>query len=123
MKYTGHLYKWEKSFGHVRHHWELRSKHGGVHFHVSEVEGYSTTAGLEFHSIYPRGDDAPSHVNCPITGGRCWHDGTSLYATETLWPMIKHDLATGNHDAIFKLLEHESRRLEECAPDHKPSTD
>lgn len=120
MKYKGHMYKWEKPFGHVRHHWELRSQHGGVHFHVSIVENYDDSAGLELHSIYPQGDDAPDHINCPITGGRCWHDGTSLYATETLWPMIKHDLSKGDHEAIFRLLEREAKRLEEYSPNYQP---
>jgi hypothetical protein len=120
MKYTGHLYKYEKPFGYPRHHWELRSQHGGVHFHVSVVKDYDPSAGLELHSIYPKNDDAPDHINCPITGGRCWHDGTSLYAMETLWPMIKVYLEKGDHDSIFQILEHEAKRLEEYSPNYKP---
>jgi hypothetical protein len=115
MKYAGHLYKWSKPFNHVNHHWELRSVHGAVHFHVS-----GDHAGLEMHSIYPHGDDAPHHVNCPLTGGRCWHDGTSLYATETLWPMIQPYLKSGEHEKIFSILETEAERLAEYAPNYQP---
>ena len=119
MKYNGHRYEWSKDFGHVHHRWEMKSQHGAVHFHITMVEGYERTAGLELHSVYPRGEDAPDHVNCPLTGGRCWHDGTSLYATESLWPMIEPYLKRGEHEPIFKILENEAKRLEEYAPDFK----
>jgi hypothetical protein len=119
-EFNGHLYKWSKPFGSVNHHWELRSAHGGVHFHVTLSEKYAACAGLELHSVYPRGTDAPDHIDCPVTGGRCWHDGTSLYATETLWPMVETYLKGGNHEAIFRMLEEEARKLEEYAP--KPAS-
>ena len=107
MKYLGHRYEYTNGFGYPRHHWELRSAHGAIHFHISIVNTHPPSAGLEFHSIYPRGDDAPDHVNCPLTGGRCWHDGTSLYATDTLWPIIKVYLSKGDHESVFRILEHE----------------
>lgn len=75
--------------------------------------------GLELHSIYPKGDDAPDHIDCPLTGGRCWHDGTSLYASETLWPHIQPYLRDGDHETIFKILEREAKKLEEYAPNYK----
>lgn len=106
-RFRGHKYTWSKPFGSVRHHWELRSAKGGVHFQASLTEGYGPSCGIEFHSASPRGDDAPDHIDCPITGGRCWHDGTSLYATEHLWPMIESYLKYGEHDQIFRILEHE----------------
>lgn len=115
MKYAGHLYKWSKPFNSIYHHWELRTVHGGIHFHVS-IHNESVTAGLEFHSIYPQGDNAPSHIDCPITGGRCWHDGTSLYAMETLWPLVEPYLRHGDHETIFQILEGEAKRLQEYSP-------
>jgi hypothetical protein len=36
--------------------------------------------GIEMHStkqLYGW-DEGPSHEDCTITGGKCWHDGTSL---------------------------------------------
>jgi len=38
----------------------------------------------------------------------CWHDGTSLYATEHLWPIIEAYLRSGEHERIFLFLEHEA---------------
>jgi hypothetical protein len=113
--FKGHTYTWSRPYGDetVHHRWELRSAYGGVHFHVSVSSRYEPTAGLEFHYLRPISgkDDAPDHVNCPLTGGRCWHDGTSLYATETLWPQIKAYLKGGEHDLIFRVLEREALRL------------
>lgn len=115
-RFNGHKYTWTKPFGSVRHHWELRSAKGGVHFHVSLTDGYGASCGLEFHSLSPRGDDAPDHIDCPITGGRCWHDGTSLYATDHLWPLIEGYLKRGEHDQIFRILEreHDDRLSPRC---------
>ena len=53
-------------------------------------------------------DDAPSHLSCWLLKGNCWHDGTSLYAIETLWPMIKPLLAASDHEQIFRTLETEA---------------
>lgn len=105
MRFRDHKYTWSKPFGSVRHNWELRSQRGGIHFHVSLTDGYGPSCGLEFHSVEPKGDDAPDHTNCPITGGRCWHDGTSLYAEESIWPLVQSYLRTGDHAQIFGLLE------------------
>lgn len=107
-KYRHHKYTWIKQFNSVRHNWEFVGPRGGVNFHVSITDGYGETAGLEFHHF--SGDGAPDHVNCPLTGGHCWHDGTSLYASETLWPMIKPILQSGDHETIFRFLEQEADR-------------
>lgn len=113
MKYRHHKYTWTKPFGNVYHQWELVGPVGAVHFHVciSEKNDWPPSCGLEFHHTEACGwhtDEAPHHLNCPLTGGRCWHDGTSLYATETLWPRIKDWLNAGDHEAIFRLLEREA---------------
>lgn len=110
-RYRHHKYTWSKPFGSARHWWEFVGPDGAIHFHVSLTDGYGPSCGLEIHRTtpaeYQRGD-APSHVDCPLTGGRCWHDGTSLYASETLWPMIEPMLRSGDHDAIFRVLEGEA---------------
>src|SRR5438046_10337499 len=103
MKYRNHTYTWSKPYGNPRHRWSLILKEGAIDFHISLVPGYETTAGLEFHHI--EGSGAPNHIDCPLTGGRCWHDGTSLYAIETLWPIIEPKLERNDHKGIFKALE------------------
>jgi hypothetical protein len=109
-RFRHHKYTWSKPFGSVRHNWELVGPEGAVHFHVTETEKFGDSCGLEFHHGLRAGwykDRAPDHINCPLTGGPCWHDGTSLYASETLWPMIKPMLRGHEHDAIFRCLEGE----------------
>lgn len=110
-KYRHHKYKWEKPFGNAKHQWSFVGPFGGVHFHVSENRQYGDSAGLEFHhnrACHYRADEAPDHPTCWLTGEPCWHDGTSLHATETLWPIISAMLKSGDHDAIFRVLEREA---------------
>lgn len=111
-KFNHHKYTWQQPFTSVRHNWSLVGPKGAVNFHVSimDDEKYPPTAGLEFHHLddhpYAQGK-APHHLDCPLTGGRCWHDGTSLYATEHLWPLIEGYLRCGEHKQIFDILERE----------------
>lgn len=110
-RFNGHRYEYRVApWGNVTHHWELRGPEGGIHFHaiVSPTSAYGPSCGLEVHRCEPadyQKGDAPHHINCPVTGGRCWHDGTSLYATETLWPMFESWLKNGDHPMIFLRLE------------------
>lgn len=76
-------------------------------------DGREASCGLEIH--YAAGHvpeyldgNAPTNTDCWLIGGRCWHDGTSLYATESLWPMIESWLRIGDHEAIFRCLEREA---------------
>jgi hypothetical protein len=116
MKFANHKYTWSKPFSSVRHEWSLCGPIAAVHFHVSVSAEHGDTAGLEIHYFEApeyMADRAPSHIDCAYTGGRCWHDGTSLYAMETLWPMIEPMLRSGDHEIIFHLLEDElSRRMD-----------
>ncbi len=110
IEFRHHKYIWTRPFGGARHHWELVGPHGGIHFHVSVSKEYGDSCGLEYHHAEPVGPykhTAPHHKDCPVIGGNCWHDGTSLYASETLWPLISSFLRDGNHDAVFRLLEQE----------------
>lgn len=110
MKFKHHKYTWSKPWGDVRHNWELVGPNGAIHFAVtmSDPKYGGPSAGLEFHSL--SGEGAPHHVNCPLTGGRCWHDGTSLYASESVWPGVEPMLRHGDHDGIFRLIEWEYER-------------
>jgi len=113
-KYKHHTYTWSRPFREQHHVWELVGPKGALHFHVTMLdEPYGPSAGLEIHHREPpehmRGE-APNQLKCRLTSGWCWHDGTSLYATETLWPMVKGFLARGDHEAIFRILEGEATR-------------
>lgn len=77
------------------------------------------SAGLEFHHREPiTPGDPPNQLQCHLTGGWCWHDGTSLYAQEHVWPAVEGYLLRGNHEGIFGLLEYElTRHFERLAED------
>ena len=110
LKFSEEEYIYKKPFNHPRHWWQTVGPKGAVHFHASIVDGYPPSCGLEIHYCEPpayMADSAPSHLNCPLTGGRCWHDGTSLYAVETLWPRISDYLKIGDHESVFKILRNE----------------
>lgn len=110
MDFKHHKYTLHYSFGWMRHDWRLVGPNGGINFHIqiADEERYEPSAGLEFHHL--SGEGAPDHVDCELTGGRCWHDGTSLYATESVWPQVKAHLAANDHKSIFKTLEFEYKR-------------
>lgn len=109
MKFNNKKYTYSKPFSSVNHRWEIVGPKCAIHFNVSLYEE-TPACGLEFHYFEPPDymkDYAPSHIDCVLTGGKCWHDGTSLYASETLWPLVQPYLKYGEHEAIFKILEME----------------
>lgn len=107
MKFRHHKYTWARPFGSVYHTWELVGPNGAIHFRaiMSDPQYSGPSCGLEFHHL--SGDGAPDHLDCKLTGGRCWHDGTSLYAQEQVWPMVEPMLRAGDHEGIFRVLESE----------------
>lgn len=128
-RFRHHKYTYSRPFGSPRHMWELLGPLGGIQFTASFYDNTSEpSCGLEFHhtraSKY-RCDAAPDHIKCFLTGEPCWHDGTSLYASETVWPQIASQLHSGDHDAIFRNLEWEYdrhfNRLSEDAEDPRES--
>ena len=125
-KYSRHKYTWERPFTSVRHDWSFVTADGGLNFHVSLTPGYGDTAGLEFHHTEAARyapNDAPDHIDCPLTGGRCWHDGTSLYADEYVWPVVQERLRAGDHESIFAILEHEWEIHRAHYTEHAPVDD
>ena len=119
VNYREHKYTWMKPFGSVRHSWELIGRWGGIHFHVSLTPNFPPSCGLEVHNRQPaayQNDDPPSQQQCWLLKCPCWHDGTSLYASETIWPIIEPMLRDGDHESIFRFLEREAdSRFEEFA--------
>lgn len=112
LRFTAHKYCYTHPFASDAHHWELRGPRGAIHFHVNlynDPRYNGPSCGLEYHHAFDPtgGQEAPHHVNCSLTGGRCWHEGTSLYATEHLWPRIEPFLRDGSHQQIFRILEKE----------------
>lgn len=109
-KFRNHRYEYTIPFGSPRHRWQFIGPLGGISFHVSIVGEYPALAGLEFHHSERcnyRLDEAPDFISCPVIGGPCRHDGTSLYASERLWPLVEPLVKIGAHDQIFNILEGE----------------
>lgn len=83
---------------------------GAVDFHFSAGmrPGDPVCAGLEIHSRTPmewQTGQAPRSDRCWLLDGPCWCDGTSLYATEHLYPLFQ---ALGV-DGFWIVLEREYR--------------
>lgn len=76
------------------HFWTLTGPLGGVHIWARPVLGAPEkyVGGVEVHyphPVYPwDSEDKPHHENCWLLGGPCWHDGTSLYFSERIAPML-----------------------------------
>ena len=112
-KFNHQKYTYQNSFGYAKHMWQVVGPVGAVHFHASvppAERSHEPSCGLEFHHSARSGrypNEAPHHLDCPVLGEPCWHDGTSLYAMESLWPMIESYLRTGDHEQVFRILESE----------------
>lgn len=96
---TDHRYTYTmtvRPWGSIEHVYLIVSRHGAIHFWVTEYTAKTgpcsntePSGGLEAHYRQPPGymaDKAPSHDECFALKAPCWHDGTSLYASETLIP-------------------------------------
>lgn len=120
MKYR-FKYEYTNGHGYPKHIWTCIGRHGAMHFHVTDFgekgpdgqrrhERYS--GGLETHYRAPpdyMAEQVPSQDKCWLLGGPCWHDGTSLYASENLIPFWLFD--PHDHDRVFQRLarEYENR--------------
>ena len=90
--------------GSVEVRMQVCGEHGGVEFvfvchNKALLPGYEwdnhiDTYGVEYHwkrhnrPEYYQDTDKPHHTDCTVTGGECWHDGTSLWAKEHWLPML-----------------------------------
>jgi hypothetical protein len=94
-------------FGDKCHIWSVVGAAGGLHLHITEPKEDSQRrphGGFEIHRRKPYGDshDAPTHKDCWLVGGPCWHDGSSLWADEYWIPRWKND--PQDHDGMFERL-------------------
>lgn len=94
-----YTYKTTLFAGHWKHDYQLIGRHGGLNFHITDMgDEYAAkynvdrfSAGLEYHWRVPpdyMADKPPSHDRCWLLKCPCWHDGTSVYAQETLLPLF-----------------------------------
>ena len=102
----------------------VKDERGAIHFHfridqtpLFPEDGRFSCAGVETHYAsapdYMDGE-APSHENCWILGGPCWHDGTSLWASEHWLPHFR----TSGTDWVWAELER--RHKQEFYLEDKP---
>lgn len=94
------------------HHMAVVGALGAVHFHwtPTPIPGLNQPfySGLETHYVTPphyMRDEEASHDECWLLGAECWHDGTSLYASEVLIQRLLRD----GEDALWAVLEREYR--------------
>jgi len=95
-------YKREPAFrDEPMHNWWIKGPLGGVHIwaRLSKLDGWPTEwiGGVECHwaECPDNGTgwhkpDAPSHGDCWLLGGPCWHDGTSRYFSERIAPWLPY---------------------------------
>lgn len=103
-------YEYSSLYGRPHHVWTVVGRDGAVHLHVSDLgeqwssqHGQRYSGGLEVHYRHPQGDEAPSQEKCWLLGGPCWHDGTTMYAEETLIPLWQR--APHDHERMFGILQ------------------
>lgn len=115
-------YEYTRRFGKAYHNWIVVGARIGVNLHITDLgekdakefncDRYS--GGIEVHYRSPSDymkDDAPSHNHCWVLECPCWHDGSSMQATEfwvPFWLSNPHD-----HDRMFVALENRLRELDE----------
>lgn len=82
---------------HGRHIWTLKGPKGAIHIWAMEnseewvaIFGDRFSGGVERHSPTPvySFDTAPHQEHCWLLEGPCYHDGTSLYFSENIAPML-----------------------------------
>lgn len=101
--------EFRRSKMHGEMHYIVAGKDGSIDFHVftSDFMG-DRVGGVEFHHRHaPYYMDAtkPSHKSCwaMLDKGPCWHDGTSLWASEYWIPLLDN----AGEEAVFSALERE----------------
>ena len=111
-------YRYSAQFGTPTHLWTIIGRDGGLSLRIMEYKSDNPkySGGLEIHRRAPMAGDnsAPSFGACWLLQCPCWHDGTSLYVTETLIPLwLAYDR---DNDSMFRLMQHEyANRFEKAA--------
>ena len=100
---------------HGSHMWTLKGPKGAIHVWARENSpdwvakwGDRFIGGVERHSPNPvyEHDKEPNHEKCWLLGGPCWHDGTSLYFSENIEPMLGRGAPfnEGTHEYINSVM-------------------
>lgn len=92
------------------HRWYLDGRDGTVEIWARPYQGsdgdVAISCGAERHSAQPFKDTPPDHPQCYALGGRpCWHDGTSLWASENIEPLLLTGDLTSVTPVIFSMAE------------------
>lgn len=107
-------YTYENRLDNPEHLWTVVGAHAGLHLWIRDCKRYAKSedmrysGGLEIHYRYPpeyMENQPPSHDECFLLKAPCWHDGSSLQASEIWiprWLMDPHD-----HDRMFRGLCHD----------------
>lgn len=98
--------------GRVTHEWSLKNENGGIHVHCWIVD-YPGPAlgpsewlgGIECHwakkpPSYGDWFSSPSHEHCWLLEGPCWHDGSSLYFSERIAPLLPDPIYSKTPNAM-----------------------
>ncbi len=108
-------YEYSRRHGNPFHVWSLIGAHGGLHLHIGE---FAEDSGIEVHYRTPPDymeNQPPSDDHCWLLKTPCWHDGSSLQATEVWIPLWKS--LNGDHDAMFDALRQEAaQRFDQNEP-------
>lgn len=97
--------------------WIVVGKHGAIDFHCSHAHleisrKYGVTGGVEYHhrapASYMGADYSCTDDHCWVLGGKCWFDGTSLWASEHWIPMLR----SCGEDWVWRELETTYRQQE-----------
>lgn len=116
---------------HMRHghfHFAVVGEKGGIHFHFTVSEenlkmswgekSIFQSLGLETHyRVCPDcyvGREA-HHEDCWLIGGKCWHDGTSLWAHEYWMPRF----LDGGTDWLWPRLERQYHEVFDAREEEK----
>lgn len=104
-------YEMASPYSAMSHTWTLVGALGGVHLHISDNGeefgrrfGSRFSGGVEAHHRTPPPymvGQPPSHDECHVLKSPCWHDGSSLIASEKFIPLFENG---GSHQLIFNAL-------------------
>ncbi len=105
-------YVYHNPWGNPKHMWKVVLAGGGIHLYVADMgENYNPeygerySGGIEIHYRHPPSymdHEPPSHDECFLLKAPCWHDGSSLQASEYWIPLWLTD--PHNHERMFHLL-------------------
>jgi len=105
-------YEYSLRHGQPTHRWTLVGAAGAIRLHIKGPDNRFKPeyyGGLETHRKTSPDGRAPDHEDCRLLGGHCWHEGSSLAASEIWIPRWLSD--PHNHDSMFAALEVEADRL------------